>query len=997
VHEASEEVELVLLLVKILGQKGTLPFKVIILSATLDFKTLSEYFSQLPEVADSSAALQDTKEPESPTKRKDSESISASPEQDGIEECSETDEATEEVKRADPELAQKVDKELDQHLATLQMDRSGATATDDTTAADGKSTIIDVSIHSKCRSALGIHFLHKDWYEDRQGSTVHFTSWQVNRVKPQGAAFNLVQPDDILISVGGQEICDVHDYDGKFGLKVILRKRPLHMQFRRPAAAAPKVASELVSLAAETPYAVDIHYLDDEQVTQNFILGDLPSQFFNTLRFHAGFGPEGFVLELCAELLLAECTPEDSALVFLPGIAEIEHFQKVLIDRIQARADRAIDIVILHSITLSEKCEVVQPSDKTRPTAYIASSIAETSITLPELAIVFDFGLSRGASYDAILEMEQLVTRLASKTSGKQRAGRVGRTKPGRVYRLYPKESWEEMPNHDSWGGGGSRRCLESMILLVIKTLVPHLAMDICKCLQLLVQPPSSEDVDSALSRLQEIDAVIPCPSGNMCLTCFGEFAVCLNVIGPRLARLVFCGLLFDCVRSTMALAALHSVCGKSDLLNVPYEQKKAAKDDDSDADEQLQVVTIPVDIRPLGMGFNLDPLSRRCIISEVNENSVAKERGFKVGDEIFSVNSLSCAECGIDAFNAEIRVRPLRLTTKRKVSSEVTMKSKVYQQNVQLARYNRELDEGWLSEPISGLRLFQRYLSRQVKGDMCSLHKMRQTDGNCREIGAKLKSMRGTTSQRGRQGNFKVLQQLDRDAHFWKLSFDQPLSSQLLARSLTHGFLTDCLETDKRAEFRMVLCAAFPSNFLVGALKPKPTPKEQKETPPTDAAAPSAETETGETDLPQASESSPASTPVPPITLRAVPSAMKAEDIIKWLNAVFKCEVVLTQVEGQPPGNYDVRFASEQFAGIWSRPADGYGQLALLGAASWINMVCQREPRGRLLLPISDNISSSLEASSCALSACGDWHVEPIFEWICCACHSSISNRHLR
>lgn len=71
----------------------------------------------------------------------------------------------------------------------------------------------------------------------------------------------------------------------------------------------------------------------------------------------------------------------------------------------------------------------------------VATNIAETSITFPHLETVINLGLAKEKTYDAIENRERLLTSPISKSSETQRAGRVGRTKPGRVLHGYTKET----------------------------------------------------------------------------------------------------------------------------------------------------------------------------------------------------------------------------------------------------------------------------------------------------------------------------------------------------------------------------------------------------------------------------------------------------------------------------------------------------------------------------------------------------------------------------
>jgi len=117
-------------------------------------------------------------------------------------------------------------------------------------------------------------------------------------------------------------------------------------------------------------------------------------------------------------------------LVFLPGIAEIRRTQKLL-------EDAGAEILVLHSsVPFDEQKRVLNPPGGGRR-VILSSSIAETSITVPGVSVVIDPGLSRIGRLDILTGMNRLVTETESGFSATQRAGRAGRTGPGRCVRLW--------------------------------------------------------------------------------------------------------------------------------------------------------------------------------------------------------------------------------------------------------------------------------------------------------------------------------------------------------------------------------------------------------------------------------------------------------------------------------------------------------------------------------------------------------------------------------
>jgi len=117
-------------------------------------------------------------------------------------------------------------------------------------------------------------------------------------------------------------------------------------------------------------------------------------------------------------------------LVFLPGVAEINRTE----ERLQSLADVAL--LPLHG-ALEPKAQQVALRRADRRKVVLATSIAETSLTIDGVRVVIDSGLARRPRYDRASGLTRLVTERASRAAVDQRAGRAGRQAPGIVYRLW--------------------------------------------------------------------------------------------------------------------------------------------------------------------------------------------------------------------------------------------------------------------------------------------------------------------------------------------------------------------------------------------------------------------------------------------------------------------------------------------------------------------------------------------------------------------------------
>ena len=124
-----------------------------------------------------------------------------------------------------------------------------------------------------------------------------------------------------------------------------------------------------------------------------------------------------------------------STLVFLPGAGEIRRTETLLKERVR---DPAIDIVALYgALDAREQDKAISPSPPGRRKVVLATSIAETSLTIEGVRVVIDSGLSRVPRYEPDVGITRLETVRVSRAAADQRTGRAGRVEPGVCYRLW--------------------------------------------------------------------------------------------------------------------------------------------------------------------------------------------------------------------------------------------------------------------------------------------------------------------------------------------------------------------------------------------------------------------------------------------------------------------------------------------------------------------------------------------------------------------------------
>jgi len=123
-----------------------------------------------------------------------------------------------------------------------------------------------------------------------------------------------------------------------------------------------------------------------------------------------------------------------SALVFLPGEAEIRRTAERLASRLPPNAEIA---PLYGQLSPAEQDRAIQPAAAGRRKVVLATSIAETSLTIEGIRIVVDSGYRRAPAYEPSTGLTTLDTRRVSRAAADQRRGRAGRTEPGVCYRLW--------------------------------------------------------------------------------------------------------------------------------------------------------------------------------------------------------------------------------------------------------------------------------------------------------------------------------------------------------------------------------------------------------------------------------------------------------------------------------------------------------------------------------------------------------------------------------
>ena len=124
-----------------------------------------------------------------------------------------------------------------------------------------------------------------------------------------------------------------------------------------------------------------------------------------------------------------------SVLAFLPGAAEIRRTETLLRERVSDRRSKSSRCSARSSSTTQDRA--IAPTPPGRRKIVLATSIAETSLTIEGVRIVIDSGLARVPRYEPDVGLTRLETVRVSRAAADQRRGRAGRTEPGICYRLW--------------------------------------------------------------------------------------------------------------------------------------------------------------------------------------------------------------------------------------------------------------------------------------------------------------------------------------------------------------------------------------------------------------------------------------------------------------------------------------------------------------------------------------------------------------------------------
>ena len=244
-------------------------------------------------------------------------------------------------------------------------------------------------------------------------------------------------------------------------------------------------------------------------------------------------------------------------LIFLPGISEIRSVSEVI------GSVPEFETFVLHSsVASAQQRQCFLPVSQNKVKIILATNIAESAVTLPDVKVVIDFGRSKELIFhrhkgntsigqNEYMTSSQLTIRLASQANCVQRKGRAGRTQGGICYRMFSSKDYEAMAPY---------RKAEIENVSLDSTLLQLLSMrdvrkDPRRFFEEALIPPPPQNVELALKNLRKLDAI----TAQENLTALGR-AMSFFPVRPSVAKALVLGCALCCLDTALTLAALEEV-----------------------------------------------------------------------------------------------------------------------------------------------------------------------------------------------------------------------------------------------------------------------------------------------------------------------------------------------------------------------------------------------------------------------------------------------------
>lgn len=245
--------------------------------------------------------------------------------------------------------------------------------------------------------------------------------------------------------------------------------------------------------------------------------------------------------------------PEGDILLFLTGQEEIDTASEILFQRMKSLRERVVvpELIILPvygALPSEMQSRIFQPAPKGSRKCVIATNIAEASLTIDGIYYVVDPGFCKQNVFNSKIGMDSLVVVPCSQASARQRAGRAGRTGPGKCYRLYTENAYRnEMLSTTI---PEIQRANLSSVVLQLK------AMGINDLIKFdFMDPPPKQALIMALENLYALGAL----DEEGLLTRLGK-KMAEFPVEPKNAKVLLTSVVLGCTEEVLTIVAMLSV-----------------------------------------------------------------------------------------------------------------------------------------------------------------------------------------------------------------------------------------------------------------------------------------------------------------------------------------------------------------------------------------------------------------------------------------------------
>ena len=311
------------------------------------------------------------------------------------------------------------------------------------------------------------------------------------------------------------------------------------------------------------------------------------------------------VRRLCEEASAKGDEGDGAVLVFLPGAPEIARAESEL------RSLRGASLVPLHGqLTPKEQQRAFAPPPTGARKIVLATNVAETSLTIPDVTYVVDTGRAKRLTHDPATRLSALREGWCSAASAAQRKGRAGRVRPGVCVRVYSRETAAAMAAMDP--PELHTAPLESTVMHAMTVAPKSHPAD---TLALALDPPPAASVAAAVARLAGVGAVVDVGGGKLALTPLG-FHLSRLPVEPRLGKMLVYGCVLGCLPPVLTAAAAMSC---KPMFHDPKDKsaataaKRAASDDAGGRSDHLAAARAFERWRDAGSGSGTGGRSAVC------------------------------------------------------------------------------------------------------------------------------------------------------------------------------------------------------------------------------------------------------------------------------------------------------------------------------------------------------------------------------------------------